>query len=87
MKTTTRKPVRNGHALSTDWLKIKNAFSDTAVDAKDMSGEMLRQSVSGAKKKAIKLQNNVANYTSKKPLKTLGIAMLTGVVLGYFLKK
>ncbi len=87
MREGTKRPLRNGHALSNDWLKIKNVFSDTASDVRDKAGVMLSHSVDGIKKKSVKVQQRVETYTAKKPLKTIGIALLVGMAVGLLLRR
>ncbi len=79
MRLTTKRS--NGH-LKSDWLKIKNAFSDTAVDAKLKAREMIADSVDGIKEKSTKAKLKVSNYTAKRPLKSLGIAFVAGAIIG-----
>jgi ElaB/YqjD/DUF883 family membrane-anchored ribosome-binding protein len=89
MRVSTKRSTRkgNGHALAHDWLKIKNAFSDTALDVKDKAGTILTHSVDDLKKKSSKVQNKVETYTAKKPIKSLGIALAVGIAVGFLLRR
>lgn len=87
MRVSMRKSARNGHDIAANMLKIKHALSDSVETAKDRAGEMLLDSVDEIKDKSARAQEKVATYTARRPFKTIGIALLTGVVIGYLLKK
>ena len=76
----------NGH-LKSDWLKIKNAFSDTAADAKHKAREMIADSVDGIKEQSTKAKNKVTSYTAKRPFKSLGIALVAGAIIGLLIRR
>lgn len=86
-RKTTRNASANGRDLKTDWLKIKNVMQDTATHVKGKANHVLTDSFGGLKSKTTKIQNKVQNYTTKKPIKSLGIALAVGVVLGMFIKR
>lgn len=72
------KPIsEHSKALAADWRKIKNAFSDTAIDVADMAEDVMNTD----------LQQPVKDYTQKKPLQALGIAVAIGFVLGCWWKR
>lgn len=87
MRTSTKKHTRNGHDLTMDWLKIKNALTDTATDVKDKAGLIFTDSVDGIKSKSTKVKRNVATYTAKRPFTTLGVALATGIAIGFLLRR
>ena len=87
MRATTRRSARNGHDLTTNWLKIKNALSDSVVGVKGTAENIITDSVDDIKKTSAKAQNKVVAYTVKKPFKSLGIALLAGVVVGFLLRR
>jgi len=91
MRTSTRKNSHNGHRqahmLAADWVAIKNALSDTAGDVKDEAGYMLRQSLDEIRRRSENAQDRISTYTAKKPLKSLGIAVLVGIAVGFLLKR
>lgn len=85
--------VKNRHKnqseydLYGDVEKIKAALLDTTNDVKGKAGELLSDSVKNIKEQSSALSDNVSNYTAKKPFKSLGIALLAGIAIGYFLRK
>lgn len=88
MRAATRKYIRhNGHALAADWMKIKNAFTDTANDVKDKASDMIDGSIDTVKTTSIKAKKEVQTYTARNPFKSLGAALAVGVVLGFWLKR
>jgi ElaB/YqjD/DUF883 family membrane-anchored ribosome-binding protein len=87
MRLSTRKS-RNGHDLSTDWLKIKNAIHGTAQHVKGKAEDIFLESVDDIKSKSSMAHKSVAAYTAKKPLKSLGVALLVGMAVGFiFLRR
>lgn len=86
-KTAKHSNRHHKYDLSDDVEKIKAALADATWNAKDRAGEMLFESFDNAKEKSLAMQDNVVNYVTKKPFKSLGIAVFTGILLGYFLRK
>lgn len=84
MKVKNRQ--RSQFDLNDDLEKIKAILSDTAYDVKGRAGEVLAQSLDNARERTRMLKDNVEGYTSEKPLKSLGISFLAGIVLGYLFK-
>lgn len=87
MRMSTRKNARNGHGLASDWLKIKHTFSGAASDVKKNAGSLLNHSVDSLRNHTQKMQGGVSDYTASKPFKALGIALLTGALLGFLIKR
>lgn len=67
--------------------KIKEALLAATYDVKGKAAEMLTQSVESAKERSDQFRDTLADYTADKPFKSLGIALLSGIVIGYFLHK
>ena len=65
-----------------DMLKIRDAFSDTARDARGKAAEVLTQSYNDVKAKTADIQGLMSDYVTEKPIKSLGIALLSGALLG-----
>ncbi len=78
---------RHDYDLYGDLAKIKAAFADTAHDARGKAAQLLSQSVENVKERSAALQENVGDYVAKKPLKSLGIAVAAGMLIGYLLHK
>ena len=83
---------RNGHHhndfdIADDVAKIKAAIFETGRDLKGKASEMITGSVDDVKDYTSSIKDNVVDYTSEKPLKSLGIALLVGVVLGFLIRK
>jgi ElaB/YqjD/DUF883 family membrane-anchored ribosome-binding protein len=67
--------------------ETKEAISDAAKSAKLRTGEAIEQSARDFKEKTEDIQEAVINYVKEKPMKALGIALLTGVVLSKIFHK
>lgn len=90
MTTTTHHKHahrHNKHDLYDDVEKIKAAMYGAAQNATGKAGDMLAGSLDDVKKQTLLLKKNVENYTAEKPLKTLGITLFVGIVIGYFLHR
>lgn len=87
MRAHIRKSARNGNGLTSDWLKIKHTFSGAATDVKKNAGSLLSHSVDKIKTQSSKAQANILRYAMRKPFKALGIALLTGAVIGFLVKR
>jgi ElaB/YqjD/DUF883 family membrane-anchored ribosome-binding protein len=73
--------------ISDDIAKIKAALSDTSSDLKDKANELYEDSLTTVKDKSNEVRDHIVNYTADRPLKSLGIALLAGVIIGYLIKK
>ena len=77
----------NHHDLSDDIERIKAALADASVDMKLRAGEILSDSARNVKNKSIEMQENAADYIAERPFKSLGMALLSGIIIGYFWRK
>ena len=84
---TTTKNKHANHNLYNNVEKIKAALVDVSQDVKGKAGEILSDSVENIKHRSHLAKNNMAHYTAKKPFKSLGIALLAGLVVGYLLRR
>ncbi len=78
---------KNHYDLQADLERIKDAFTETASDVKGKTNELLSQSADALRERSQQACENVADYTSSQPFKALGIALLSGIVIGYLLHK
>lgn len=74
-------------ALATDWESIKNAFANTAEDVTEMADDVRNLSAEELKEQAESIQQRMADYAAKNPMRTLGIALAAGLIIGWYLKK
>lgn len=84
--TTKHKHATNSD-LYHDVEKIKAALMMTALDVKDKASDTIFDTVETVKEKSDLARDTVADYTAEKPFKSLGIALLVGIGIGYLLKK
>lgn len=70
-----------------DIAKIKRALADATLDAKGLATEYVTQSIEDMKDKSDKVQHDISHYVAKKPVKSLGIALLTGLAIGYLFRR
>lgn len=84
---TVKHRRNHKNILYDDVEKIKAAIANATFDVKDKMGEMFSDSIGNVKDQSILLKDNLSHYTAKKPFKSLGIALLTGMCIGFFLHK
>ena len=73
--------------LYDDVEKIKDALRAATQDFKGKAREMLAQKLEDATAKTTETRKKVSRYVEEKPFKSLGLALLTGVIIGYILRK
>jgi len=73
--------------LYDDVEKIKAALAHAATDVRGKAGEMIQDSVQNVTDKADEARESVVHYTTKNPFKSLGIALLVGVSIGFLMRK
>jgi len=82
----TKKHMHNNH-LYHDVEKIKKSLAAAAYDVKDKAGDVFSEAIDAAAEKGEELQKKVSTYTAKKPLQSLGFALLAGAIIGYWFRK
>lgn len=81
-KHSTKRHAHSDFDLYGDMIKIREAFTDTARDAKGKAAEVLSQSFDSVKEKTADIQTLMTDYVAEKPIKSIGIALLSGYLLG-----
>ena len=81
-KHSAKKYMSSDFDLYGDMVKIRDAFSDTARDARGKAAEVLTQSYNDVKAKTADIQGYMSEYVAEKPIKSIGIALLSGALLG-----
>lgn len=87
MTKTNNKAHRSDYDLHADYQNIKTALADATQDVKGRAGEILHHSLKSVKGKSADLKDNVETYITKKPFQSIGIAVATGFILGFLLRK
>ena len=85
--STKKHTAHSDFDLYGDIVKIREAFSDTAKDARGRAAEMLSESINGVKTKTTDLHDVMSDYVAEKPMKSLGIALLSGAFIGAILMR
>lgn len=81
------KTKHHSHDLHDDIARIKAIMSNTAFEVKDSASDMLSDSLYLAKEKSSILNDNISNYICKKPMKSLTIGFLSGLCMGFLIKR
>jgi ElaB/YqjD/DUF883 family membrane-anchored ribosome-binding protein len=84
-KQTTRN--RQSNRLRNDLDKLKDVLAITARDVRGHAKHTLANSYENVKDRSVDAQDRFATYIGGKPFKALGIAMLSGLVLGLAMRK
>lgn len=69
-------------AFYKDIKRVKQAFTEATGDVK----AAVNHSLSQAKKKTTQLQHKIGDTVADKPYQSLGIAVLSGLCLGYIMR-
>ena len=90
-KTHARTKHRNGDIdLHDDLQQIKKVLAATARDFKGKTAEIFNQSLENVKdrvkERTTDMQENSADYIAERPFMSVGVALLSGLCLGYLLK-
>lgn len=87
-KTKHNKRSHNSdYDIYGDLAKIKDALADATQGVKGRAGEMLTQSFDDVRDKYSAAQEKCESLVLEKPFKSIGVALLAGVCLGYFIHK
>lgn len=78
---------KSNYDLSADLGKIKKALVEASLDVKGRAGEILSDSTENMKNKSDDLQNNITKYITKKPFKSISIAIVSGLVIGFLFRR
>lgn len=89
MARASMKRHAHTHAgdLYGDVLKIKQALLGAKQHMGELVGEKVTDSFDEMRDRASTAQETVTDYVAERPFKSLGIAMLTGLIVGYFIHK
>ena len=89
MATLAKRTQRTkaAHHLARDMNAIKKAVKQGVQDAKAKTTQYLSEYYDDALEKSANVQNELGHYLSRKPIQTVGIAMLAGLAIGYFLNR
>lgn len=76
---------KNNYDLYEDVERIKDALIDATRDVKDKTAEKIADSFEDFKRKQSEITEEVSDYVSDRPLKSLGVSLMLGIAIGYFL--
>lgn len=89
MYKTTNKHKRGNHHSEFDVYgdieKIKELLAKSTYDIKGRTNEILNESLNSVRERTADVKDTTAEYVAEKPFKSMGLAMLAGAVIGYFL--
>lgn len=81
-KLTSRKTKKTEHDLYHDLLNIKSALASGADGVKGKAEDLVSNLLEDLQNRTSGLQDNVEEYVTDKPLQSLGIAVLFGIIVG-----
>jgi ElaB/YqjD/DUF883 family membrane-anchored ribosome-binding protein len=81
-KLKSRKVQKTKNDLYHDLLNIKSALTDTADGVKDRAESLVTDLLEDLQGRTTSIQDELETHISEKPLQTLGIAVLVGIVIG-----
>lgn len=87
MYRTATKRRHARQTLQNDLAKLKDALSDATYGIRGKTGQILANSFDDLKERSANFQNKVSDYAADRPFRTLGIAVLTGLIIGYIIRR
>jgi ElaB/YqjD/DUF883 family membrane-anchored ribosome-binding protein len=81
-KLKSRKTKKTEHDLYHDLLNIKSALTNTADGVKGRAEDLVTNLLEDLQNRTTGLQDEVEEYITEKPLQTVGIAVLVGIIIG-----
>lgn len=73
--------------LQGDIETLRHAFAETAKDVGGKTVEIISDSVQNVRDKSSDIQESIQKYVAEKPFKSLGIAVLSGMLLGWITRR
>jgi ElaB/YqjD/DUF883 family membrane-anchored ribosome-binding protein len=67
--------------------ETRDAINQTARDARLKAQDFLQTSLDGINERTADIQDNVASYVKTNPVKSVGIAIIAGLILSKLLRK
>jgi ElaB/YqjD/DUF883 family membrane-anchored ribosome-binding protein len=93
-KDHTKNIGHHSHDIQHDFQRVKEkaretreALSQTAYDVRGRAQDLLSQSLKDAKVKTTDLQENVVTYVKSNPVKSIGFAVISGLIVALLLRK
>ncbi len=87
MATALKKHKHKNTDLYDDVEKIKAALSDTTFGVRSLLGDAYYQSLENMREKSAVVRGNMTDYISDNPFKSVSIAAVSGLIVGFLLKR
>jgi ElaB/YqjD/DUF883 family membrane-anchored ribosome-binding protein len=83
MRNTNLKNVNvNVNALSRNLNNLKEILADTSEDVKERANNLITNVIDTLKDKSDDYHENISDYVVEKPFKSIGFALMAGIILG-----
>lgn len=82
-----RHHSKHSYDLYDDLEKIKDALADASDDVRLKAKELFLQSIENAKERSAEIKEDVSDYVGDKPFKSLGFALISGLLIGFLLRR
>jgi len=66
---------------------IKESLAELTENIKDKTSDAISHTLKNAKDQTMQMKKKMNRLVTQKPYKSLGVVLLTGIVLGYWMKK
>ena len=80
------KSKHHNFDLSKDVERIKQVLADTVYDVRGKATQAITESLDTMKDRSNTFQKSTLKFVNKKPLKTLGIVLISGLAIGFILR-
>lgn len=78
---------KSSHHIYQNLEDIKNDLSRLSESIKNETSNFVSDSIAQTKSKSVEMKNNFSERVSQEPMKSVGIALLTGAIIGYFVHR
>ena len=82
MLSSRRKVKKSQNNIYADLIRIKDSMKDTAGEVKGRASDLLNDLIEEVQDRTSSVQSEIKDYAKDKPLQSLGIAVLLGVIIG-----
>lgn len=82
-----KKRAKTNHRIYRDLKGVKQSLSRVSKGLKLKANGFVNNSLAQTREKAMEFQDDLQEYVSHKPIKSLSIALVTGAIIGFFVHR
>lgn len=82
-----KRAKSNNRHIYKDLKGVKRSLSRVTKGLKLKANGFMNNSIAQTREKALEFQDDLSEYVTHKPLKSLSIALVTGAIIGFFVHR